>query len=174
LAANCELRLEAPGVHTLGNVPMEWMTEQRMLAAGVAPEELPLVREAVRDYREAANQALRTWVAAVSGEPDLGRDVDFLHFSNGEHPAVQRMPSFTTMRQISEAARRVALELAGQDAPVATLPDRAIDETAALYRRQLRQANAFEAALASKLGSERARALRRGPLTGRHRMAGCM
>ena len=173
LAANCEIRLEAPGVQTLGNVPMEWMNDQRMLAAGVAPEELPLVREVVRDYREAANQALRAWVAVVSGEPDLGRDVDFLHFSNGEHPAVQRMPSYISMRQISEAARRVALELAGQ-APVAKVADRAIDETAVLYREQLRQADGFEAALASKLGPERARALRRGPLTGRHRMAGCM
>ena len=117
---------------------------------------------------------MRDWYAAISGRHDLARDLDYLDFSTGEHPAIQRMTDHITAHQISEGARTVALELAGKRRGDEKPADAAIAATAALYRQQLALADRFEATLAERLGAERARFLRRGPLAGRTRRAGCM
>jgi DNA-directed RNA polymerase specialized sigma24 family protein len=94
--------------------------------------------------------------------------------SDVDHPAIQRLSAHITAHQISEGARTVALELAGKRRGDEKPADAAIAATAALYRQQLALADRFEATLAERLGAERARFLRRGPLAGRTRRAGCM
>jgi RNA polymerase sigma factor (sigma-70 family) len=174
LAANCEVRVDIPGIHTVGDVPMEWMDERRLSAIALRDGELPLVREVLRSYRDAQNQVVRDWYAAISGRHDLARDLDYLDFSDVDHPAIQRLSAHITAHQISEGARIVALELAGKRRGDEKPADAAIAATAALYRRQLALADRFEVTLTERLGAERARFLRRGPLAGRTRRAGCM
>jgi RNA polymerase sigma-70 factor (ECF subfamily) len=174
LAANCEVRVDIPGIHTVGDVPMEWMDERRLSAIGLQDGELPLVREVLRSYRDTVNQSVRDWYAAITGRHDLARDLDYLDFSDVDHPAIQRLSAHITAHQISEGARTVALELAGKRRGDEKPADAAIAATAALYRQQLALADRFEATLAERLGAERARFLRRGPLAGRTRRAGCM
>ena len=174
LAANCEVRVDIPGIHTVGDVPMEWMDDRRLSAVGLRDGELPLVRETLRDYREALNLSVRDWYGAITGQHDRARDLDYLDFYDGEHPAIQRLSAQITAHQISEGARIVALELAAGSRADEKPADAATAATAALYRKQLALADQFEGTLAERLGAERARFLRRGPLAGRTRRAGCM
>jgi hypothetical protein len=174
LAANCEVRVDIPGIHTVGDVPMEWLDERRLSAIDLRDGELPLIREVLRSNRDALNQSVRDWYAAISGRHDLARDLDYLDFSDVDHPAIQRLSAHITAHQISEGARTVALELAGKHRGDEKPADGAIAATAALYRQQLALADRFEVTLAERLGVERARFLRRGPLAGRTRRAGCM
>jgi hypothetical protein len=173
LAENCELRVHVPGMHTINDVPMGWMNDRQLAAAGLHTIELHAVRGALGDYREALNQAVRRWHGAVAGDPEVARGVDFLDYTTGDHPAVQAMPAHITMHQISEGARRVTLELVGR-APPEPPRDPKVAETATLYRRQLELARRFETTLAGALGPARARVLLDGPLMGRTRRAGCM
>jgi RNA polymerase sigma factor (sigma-70 family) len=96
LARNCELRADLPGVRTVNDVPMGWLEDRDLVSAGPGPGELPLVREALRGYRDALNELGQRWYIEVTADPDGARGLDFIDFSNPDHPGIQRLGTHRT------------------------------------------------------------------------------
>ena len=159
----------------MNDVPMGWLEDRDLVSAGVGPGELPLVREALRGYRDALNELGQRWYIEVTADPDGARGLDFIDFSNPDHPSIERLGTQLTMRQISEGARRVAEEMAGWRSPADPAPsDPNIASVASFYRREYALAHVFERRLAQVLGPARGRELRRAALVGRTRRQGCL
>jgi len=174
LARNCEVRTDLPGVRTVNDVPLGWLGEKDLAAMDLAPGELPLVREAIRRYRDALDDLSRRWYVEVTADAAGARGLQFLDFSNPDDPAVQRLAKHLSPVQIAEGARRMAEELAGWKSPdTRPPPDTTVASVAAFYRRQRALADAFEHHLAAAVGPARARQLRRGAISGHTRKAGC-
>ena len=174
LARNCEVRSELPGMRTVNDVPMAWLEEKDLAALPLRPGELPLIREAIRTYRDALNDSVRRWYVEVTRHTEGARSLEFLHLSDPDHPNLQRITAHLTMRQISEGARRVAEELAGWTKPSDPAPsDPVIAGAADLYRKQSALADAFERDLTSVMGPARAGEIRRSAVVGHTRRAGC-
>jgi RNA polymerase sigma-70 factor (ECF subfamily) len=174
LARNCELRTDLPGMHTVNDVPMGWLEDKDLDALDLRDGERPVVREALRGYRHALNESTQAWYVAVTRDPGAARGLDFLDLSNPDHPAVQQIVDHLSMAQIGEGARRVAEELASWQSSRNLPPaDAVVASTAAFYRAQLLLGDRFESALVPALGAARARALRRGPLSGHTHRSGC-
>jgi hypothetical protein len=153
---------------------MGWLEDRDLVSAPLGLGELPLVREALQGYRDALNELGQRWYIEVTADPDGARGLDFIDFSNPDHPSIQRLDTQLTMLQISEGARRVAEERAGWRSPGDPAPsDPKIASVAAFYRREYALADEFERRLARVLGPTRGRELRRSALVGHTRRQGC-
>jgi hypothetical protein len=174
LARNCEVRTDLPGVRTVNDVPLGWLGEKDLAAMDLAPGELPLVREAIRRYRDALDDLSRRWYVEVTADAAGARGLQFLDFSNPDDPACAtagQAPVACADRRGCPADGRGAGRLEIARHPTAARHHRGqrcrLLPPAARPRRRLRTPPR------RRCGPARARQLRRGAISGHTRKAGC-
>jgi hypothetical protein len=173
LASNCELRTDLPGMRTKSDIPQGWMTERDLDYLGLAPEERPIVWEAMRRFRTETNDHLGRLYLAVTGDHHGAAAIDLMDYQDEHNPRTARALLSMDAHHFMDGARIVAEELAGLEPAPTRFDARLVALAADHYRRQRWIVEEYERQLAAALGPERAHQIRRHPASGRTRRAWC-
>jgi RNA polymerase sigma factor (sigma-70 family) len=173
LAANCEVRMDVPGLKTVNDLPQGWMERRDLDSMNVSPEERSVMWAAMARYRREETAALRRLYLERTGDHEGARVLDTMDLQREDNPRTARLLPFMDARHFSEGARIVAEELAGLDPAPTRFDAQVVASAAGYYRLQRALADAFERELAEALGPDRARHIRRNVAAGHTRRAWC-